>query len=168
MNKNITPHMRAVAMLPNVPNEVFDDFILPFIDDIGWPFSNINDSIHKTDWWRLLGGLSLEEFSVLVWQRHSFFINENTFHPESNSDINRLVRYHVDGFRTSLIGNISKTYERFRWHVSYIERARRFCAPIVTIVTFNGLRLLDGAHRIAALLSLELYNEIPVDAWIGK
>jgi hypothetical protein len=49
----MTPIERAKSMLPNIPTDVFDKFFAPLIiNDIGWPFFSIYDSLNGTDWYR--------------------------------------------------------------------------------------------------------------------
>ena len=155
-------------MFPNMPEEAVNIFLAPLLGDDLWPFSNILESTQGTRWWMYLGGLSLDKFSKLRWYRSSFLLYEYILHPDSNCDVEILIRNHVKGIKTPSVRNVAKSKERFDWHVEYIMRTRRLCAPIIMIVTLDGLRILDGTHRASALFSLHLQDEVPVDAWIGK
>jgi hypothetical protein len=62
-------------MLPNIPTEVFENFFVPLIiNDIGWPFLTIYDSLDGTDWYRILYPFSLDSLSKLRWKLSSFFL----------------------------------------------------------------------------------------------
>lgn len=159
---------RARAMFPNMPDEAFNIFIAELLVHNPWPFSNINQSTFGTKWYYYFGGLSLRQFSNLRWQLSTFMVNKNILHPDSNSDIDFLVKQHVLGIETP-VRNVRQTKERFFGLVKYIERTHNFPAPIIMIRTeFHNLRILDGAHRMAALYALELDDKIPIVAWIGQ
>jgi hypothetical protein len=165
---SMTPIERAKAMLPNMPDEVFKLFIAEMFIDTPWPFSNIDQSLIGTKWYYYFGGLSLRQFSNLRWKIYNFMLDKNILHPDSYGDAARLIKEHVLGIETP-IRNVRKTKERFFGLVKYIERTKKFPAPIITIRTeFNNLRVLDGSHRLAALYALELDDKIPIDAWIGQ
>jgi hypothetical protein len=155
-------------MFLNVPSEVFEAFLVPLIGDVGWPFHTIHDSTRGTAWIRLLGELSLKEFSNLRWNIYTLSLNKDILDPVSYGDIQLLIRDHVQGIETPLRRYVMNSKTRFLWHVKYIQGAGRLVAPIIMVVTFNGLRILDGIHRTAALFALGFHGKIPIKAWIGS
>lgn len=154
-------------MFPNMPDDVFNLFMVPFVQSDGWPFLNILNSTEGTIWWKYLGGLSLHQFRQLRWYRSSILLYEYILHPVSNCDVEILIRNHVKGIKTPSVRNVERSKERFRWHVQFIERARCLCAPVIMVITNDGFRILDGVHRISALISIGLNIEVPIDAWLG-
>jgi len=58
--------------------------------------------------------------------------------------------------------------QRLALNKQLIKTTGHFPAPVVFARTSHGMKLLDGHHRIAALLMLELHNIIPIDVWIGE
>lgn len=112
--------------------------------------------------------ISLQQFRDLRWNRSSFLLHKYILHPDSYCDIQLLIRNHVKGIKTHRVRNVQNSKKRFRWHMEYIQRAGCLFAPIIMVVTFDGLRILDGTHRISALFSIYLNDEVPIDAWIGK
>lgn len=141
------------AMLPNLPDEIFEMFVEPLSDCPPNKF----DNHPKGRWFCHFGGLSIEEFSNLKWQRSILFIKRDDFHKDSLNDIMILLK---------------KCSERSREHLlqlkQSIENTGKLPEPIVCIKTSEGFRVLDGIHRLAAVLSLNICNSIPLDAWIGE
>lgn len=155
-------------MLPNLPDEVFEMFIIPQSES---PL-NIFDSKPGGRWFCHFGGLSIDEFSNLRWRRSTLFFNKDIFHPHSCSDVDRLIEYcslNSNSLRKALFqGYPTDSMERLAWHKEFIINTGRLCAPIVGIRTVDGLKVLDGTHRLSAAFSLEMHNSIPIDAWIGE
>jgi hypothetical protein len=155
-------------MLPNLPDEIYEMFVVPQNDA---PL-NIFDSQPQGRWFFHFGGLSVEEFGHLRWKRTILTFNKDIFHPDSNRDINRLVSYsRIDNVALAnaiLPGNPTDSRGRLAWHKKSILDTGRLCAPIVCIRTSEGIRVLDGTHRLVAATLLDNSDTIPLDAWLGE
>ncbi len=164
----MTPVERAKAMLPNIPLELFDAFMVPFIDDCGLPFINNFDLTHNTPWYQLLHRYDLYKFSRLQWNVSPLILNEKVLNPESYTDIKLLIMDHVMNVETPVRWNVTDSKKRFLWHMDYIKRTGTFCTPIVIVRTeFNNFIILDGVHRMSALYALRLHHSVAIPAWIG-
>lgn len=155
-------------MLPNLPDEIYELFIVPQNDA---PL-NIFDSQPEGRWYWHFGGLSLEEFKQLRWRRDELSFDKTIFHPDSYSDIDGLIKYceaNESQMSQARFQGYSPSSREFMPHLmlAMIE-AGKFNAPIVGIHTNIGIRVLDGTHRLAASLVLKSKVEIPIDAWIGE
>lgn len=53
--------MKAERMFPLMPKQVFEQYLAPLIQDLGWPFLSLNESPINTAWERVLNGVSLLE-----------------------------------------------------------------------------------------------------------
>jgi len=163
----MTPIKLTRDMLPNLPDEIYEMFVVPQNDA---PL-NIFDFQPQGRWFFHFGGLYVEEFAQLRWRRAVLPFNKDIFHPESRSDIDRLVSYSRINDRkladTILPGNPTDSRERLAWHKEVIINTGRLCAPIVCIRTGETIRILDGTHRLAAA-SLVDNSGIPLDAWLGE
>jgi Uri superfamily endonuclease len=70
---------------------------------------------------------------------------------------------------TPIRRKVTDSKKRFLWHMDYIKRTGKFCAPIVIVRTeSNHFIILDGSHRMSALYALRLHQTLAVDAWIGS
>lgn len=150
-------------MLPNLPDEIYETFVVPQNDA---PLNAFDD--HPLGRWFVhFGGLSINEFDKLRWRRTEFLFSATVFEPGTYSDIDRLIK-HLKG--VALSPRIpTNSRERVIWQRNVIKKTGRLFAPIVCMRTIKGLKVLDGSHRIVAALFLSVDGpEIPLDAWIGE
>lgn len=157
----------ARTMLPNIPAEVFDEFLKPIIIDIGWPFRTIYTLLEGTDWHRILYPLSLVSLSQLKWVRQQFFLKHESLCPISQEDIRYVILNKTEDV-WALVGRDSQPCrDSLLWHEKFTSETGSFSAPVTIAMTYLGLKILDGNHRIAALYTLGLLDTHKVDAWIG-
>jgi len=151
-------------MLPNLPDEIFEMFIVPQNEA---PL-NIFDDHPQGRWFVHFGGFSLEEFNKLRWSRTELLLNKEILHPDTYGDIETIIK-HIKGFAFSP-GIPADSAERVVWQSNVIKETGRLCAPVVCIRTNEGLKLLDGSHRVVASISSSVDGIalIPLDAWIGE
>jgi hypothetical protein len=158
---------KARSILYNVPDEMFDFWLIPIIEENEFPFTNINDEIGNTIWFGFFGYLPLETFANLKWHRKRNLVPGNIpFKKSSIEIINCIITYNLTDKWT--LGNrpMFNCKERFSYHVAFMQRTGRFFAPIILRPTVDGLMVLDGSYRLAALFSMER-DDILIDAWIG-
>jgi hypothetical protein len=163
------PIEQAKSMFPNMPDELFNIFLSPFITDIGWPFLTVYDSIDGTDWYRLLSGLTLKQFSNLTWDRRVIFLNKSILHPLTQGDIDSCIFSCT--YNTSRLdgGNPPEaTRSVISGYKERIVATGCISTPIVAIFSEGVIRILDGIHRTTALFSISSHDKILVEAWIGE
>lgn len=164
----MTPIKITRAMLPNLPEEIYEMFVVPQNDA---PL-NIFDSQPQGRWFFHFGGSSVEEFGQLRWRKTVLTFEKDILHPDSYSDIKILVSYYSinnSGLANAIFpGNPTDSRERLAWHKEVIINTGRLCAPIVCIRAGETIRILDGTHRLAAASLLDNRDTVPLDAWIGE
>jgi hypothetical protein len=159
---------RAKAMLPLVPLAVFEQFFKPLITgDIGWPFISIDSSLDGTDWHRILHPFTLRDIHNFQWTRKSFFLDKSLLHECSQADISYAILNQTEDVWARLGRDSEPCRQSTAWHKKNILSTGRLCAPVTLAVAAEGIKILDGNHRIAALLDLGVQGSVPVDAWIG-
>lgn len=156
---------RARIMLSNMPDAVFDTWLLPIIEDRGWPFTTVTDALFGV-WAGYFRCSTLKEFSDLLWYRETLTIDSCVLHPSSKRFIDLAVLYKSTDFWADIAPPFKKTKPSLAWHMSHIERTGKLCAPLVLTTTPRGFIVHDGSHRLAALLSMNR-ADVPIDAWIG-
>lgn len=178
MKSNVMPHInidpsriadlrRAASMLNELPAEVGEGFLAPLMRDCGWPFESVENSLHGTEWHRIFYPLSLRDFSQLKWVRKSFLLDETLLHPISKNDIELVVRTQTEDV-LALVGRDSEPSRKsFAYHHSRVLSTHDFCAPVTLALTPVGLKVLDGNHRVAALLASGVSAIVELDAWVG-
>ena len=154
-------------MLSELPAEVGEGFLAPLIQDIVWPFQSIKDNLHGTDWHRIFHPLTLEQFAQLSWCRKKFLLDKDLLHPVSVEDIRLVIRNKTEDV-WAFVGRDSKpSRESLAYHSMRVLRTHDFCAPVTLAMTSDGLKVLDGNHRVAALLDMKMSKTVELDAWVG-
>lgn len=156
------------AMLPTLPDEVFD----MFITQINNTESSAFDSMPGGRWFYYFGEISIEAFNHLRWRQTVLTFKETIFHPISGNDIDALIHYcELEGkpiARAIYPGYPQDSPSRLAGIKKYIMNTGSLPAPIVAIRTNSGIRVLDGCHRLSAAASCPNPEAIPLDAWIGE
>ncbi|MCF8083175.1 MAG: hypothetical protein K9M96_08775 [Deltaproteobacteria bacterium] len=157
---------KAKKMLPNIPDEVFDIWLSELIKRDGWPFESTTDSLVGTPWIKHLGGLPLEILANFIWNRKLFTFNTLPLKQFNRLVIKRMFSESIDKFGALTNGPFINSKERLLFHIDKITRTGRFWAPIILATAGGDLDILDGFHRIVALLILKK-EDIEIDAWVA-
>jgi hypothetical protein len=157
---------KARKMLPKMPQEVFDLWIAPLVESDGWPFNTVMD-IAIGRWGTYLDGHTLNSLSNLNWKRQNLSSQFTGFSPNTKRLILALMKQYVFGVQT-LQGRIKNGPARFRRALDYIRAYRTLPRPVILIQNFFHYDLMDGNHRLAALMASGLANQVNVPAWIGS
>ena len=162
------PIKQAKAMLPNIPDEVFDGFLSPLIDSFGWPFSSVSQILDGTEWCRILYPLTLPELSALKWNRKLFTLESHSLYKGSVADLEHIIRNKVENIWAPIGRDSTPCRMSLLWHEADIMETGKFCSPITIAKTPTGWKILDGNHRVAALFTLDLVEKVQIDAWVGS
>ena len=155
-------------MLPNMPDAVFDTWLLPIIrDHNSWPYSHVHSPHPSLQWHQYFGLFTLHNISNLLWDTMSLTFDMSCLDPLSNATIDALIGKHIYNFDATGEFNVRDSKKRFLGFVKFIRRTGTIPAPIIGINTDNGLRILDGNHRLSALTYLGLRGRIICDTWVG-
>jgi len=159
---------QAKSMLPNMPDDVFDSWLLPIIKDHNdWPYSNIRSPHPSLQWSQYFGLFTLSNISNCLWHRMTLTFDMGCLDPISNETIDTLIQKHVHNLDRTGRFNVRNSKMRFFGFVEFIQRTSSIPAPIIGINTDNGLSILDGNHRLAALTYLGRRGSVQCDTWIG-
>jgi hypothetical protein len=167
-SENINLIQKAKSMLPNMPDEVFNTWLVPIIrSHNAWPYLNVL-SPHPDDQWRRYFGLfTFYDISNLLWDVMQLKFDWSCLDPLSNGVIEVLIENDVHNFDATGTFNVRDSKSRFFWHMEFIKRTGNIVAPVIGINTKDGLRVIDGNHRLAALTHLGFRGRINCDTWIG-
>jgi len=156
----------ARQLLANMPDEVFNLYIAPLIPSYGWPFQKL-ESPAEGHWLLAFDHRSLKELSQLSWERLDMPFSLTVFDPSSQDRITAIGDQHIRGMSTPF-AHIENARERFFRARDYIARTGRMPVPVVLMWDWDGLRILDGNHRLAAMASFSNASACTVDCWIGR
>jgi ParB-like nuclease domain len=157
---------RARTSFKTMPPEVFDLWIVPGIDSHGWPFSSVNDSVIGTAWDSFFIGRPLSFWANVEWRLLSLPMNESVYHPETALRVRWIFGNCALGEQTPT-ANLQDTKKRFWTAASFIQVNGKLPSPIVGITTKEGFEIVDGHHRLAALVFLRFPNTFSLPAWIA-
>jgi hypothetical protein len=162
----MNPIQKAKAMLPDMPKQVFDEWLLPIIKDHNsWPYTDAS-SLHPSQQWEQYFGLfSFIDIVNLKWQTLILSFDLGGLDSISNNTIKTLIDWHVHNLKPN--SNIHNSKNRFYHFVSLIKEKHSIPSPIIGVNTDEGLRVLDGNHRLSALTYLGLRGKIKCSTWIG-
>lgn len=157
---------RARAMLPLMPSDVFDIWMVPFIESRGWPFISVFTPA-SGPWAHNLCGYSLNFISKLNWKLQQLPGDLTGFRPILPKRIKALARQYTTGIRTLNVSVINGP-ARFRRALVYIQRHGTIPKPVIVINRRSHLDLMDGNHRLAALLTAGVIPRHKFAAWVGS
>lgn len=149
-----------------MPDELFGQYMEPLIEEHGWPFSS-PDSPTNMPWWQLFDGLPFKTICQLTWARREISFSFELFHRYAQKQILGLLQTHILGIN-NIFSSIPNTEARFRRARDFIARTGRMPVPVVLIQDPEGLRILDGNHRLAAMSSFPNSSDGIIDCWIGS
>lgn len=155
------------ALFPKMPDQVIEIWIAHGVDAYGWPFESVDQSLIGTTWDGFFGRRSLAFWANADWTLISLRVEEAIFHPDT---VNR-VRWIADnctlGLKTPTT-NVENTQKRFWTAASFIRANGRLPCPVVATTSAEGIDIMDGNHRIAALVALGYDKTFSFPAWLGE
>jgi hypothetical protein len=152
-------HDDIKASLPNWPDDVIDQGLLKLANrgsDTGWPPPK---NLQGSAWENILGRRPLSWWERIDWHLEERGVNFNALCAGTRRIVNALIDGHLnDTPNIYSVGDNSKT--RFFDALGSIAKNGIFSYPIITVRLDDGLSVLDGNHRVAALCACQAYPEI--------
>lgn len=166
--KNQMITQKAKSMLPNMPDEVFNTWLLPIIKDHNqWPYADVFSSHPSDQWEKYFAFFTLAQISSCYWTQIELTFDKSCIDSVSNQTIDVLISKHVHNIDKIGNFNVRNSEKRFWAFVEFIKKTRNIPPPIIGLNTEDGLRVLDGNHRLAALTYLKLRGKIRCLTWVG-
>jgi hypothetical protein len=139
--------------LPNFPDQIIKDWLEPFAEDEGWP--------PAAERWRYL----LKETDLDRWRSVNWKLEEHDFTRLSLSlscmaSLRALLRAYVEGEDNEYFQALGERgKERFHIQLHQLIDHGVFPSPPVLVDHGEGLEIMDGNHRIAALCAWHQLRE---------
>jgi len=154
-------------MFPLMPPEVFDEWLVPIIAHQGWPFTSIYESIYTENWSGLFVDVSLAEWASFAWKKDLIQKGDLRLHPESVKLIMDIVmqfkKLNAPLTRTPITGS----RERVDSALSFLVSNSSIPGFLTGHSTGNGIRLVDGHHRMAACWIANASLTMDIPCWIA-
>ena len=155
-------------LFPKMPHEVFEVWLYPLLyfyrlevsADTARAFSDVS-------WKEKFADKTFEEWSKFSWERRSFPCDLALLHPQSVQRALWIMRGACLGEHTPT-ANVRDTDDRF-WACAALVRGKPSdYVPLVCIEDQGLLSVVDGNHRLAAIIALRLeILGITLETWIG-
>ncbi|MCP3932154.1 MAG: ParB N-terminal domain-containing protein [Bacteroidetes bacterium] len=153
---------------PNMPDELFEDWLEPIIEKKGWPFTSIDDDLKETDFLYIFGlDNTFRDWCTCEWELREVDLQQTKLTDGSVRMISAIITHCVHGKQSST-SNVEKSSERFNACVSYIKEHGNIPKPIVLQPGDESYFLMDGNHRLSALLYLNMVATTKVPAWVAS
>jgi hypothetical protein len=149
---------------PNMPDEIFYMWLEPFTERYGWPFNSPYDSIIDTNWFSILCGIELLYWVTVGWIKTWVEFKTIPFNYGSHLSFYSIRQRCVKG-RSTLFAGVERSEGRFGACADYIRLHGEIPGSIVVIVRNGQVEIVDGNHRIAALLHVGIPHGYKVPLW---
>jgi hypothetical protein len=157
--------MRPQEFFTNMPEEVFNMWLAPFVEKIGWPFSDLTSDLSGTRWEILLGHIPLSDWYQSLWLRYDVDWDRIKLNFFTKVTITAVLQHCANG-RATGTETIENTKERFWSCVQFIEVHQEIPKPIIALLRNNEIEVVDGNHRIAALLHVGIPAGYRIPMWV--
>lgn len=154
----------ARTTFANFPEEAFTLWLDDRIRQNGWPPSG-------PEWAGFLDGRPIPYWQALRWQRASVTLTPDDLTPTGFALVTQLVQA-ADGTKNIMASYIPNTAERFMSCLRYIKDNATTPGVILLHRTEVGVSIIDGNHRVAALLAFQACipggaPPLTVEAWVA-
>jgi hypothetical protein len=117
------------------------------IQSNGWPPAGI-------EWAGFLDGKPLSYWKALKWQKESVTLRSEELTPSGFSLVMQLIEA-ANGYSNLMSKYIPNTVDRFKSCLEYVRMNGTTPGVILLLRTSEGTAIIDGNHRIAALLAYQ-------------
>lgn len=164
-------HQSARKMFPNMPDDVFEQWITPQILCNGWPFSHIHEPMPCSGWAKYFRNQPISFWANVNWKFSSIHRFELQLEQSAIDNASKVVENGKIFINTKVMPKtlIPDSVERFLTCAKFIGGNGKLPKPLVCFLNADkSLLLLDGHHRFAAMEALNVQSDFPVDMWVGS
>jgi len=140
--------------LPNFPDEVIQDWLLPPANDIKWPPK------HQR-WEGILFGRAVEFWRAKKWEKRNIDLSKIIFSQDTKKISDELYKAYILGQNNLYMREIKNGKLRCKDALSYLLENGKFPKPIHLLFEQNQYSIVDGNHRFVAWrAALKIAREI--------
>jgi hypothetical protein len=155
---------KARQMFCKMPPEVFDLWIGPGVKNHGWSFLSTPEPSTKFE--RIFSGSSLRDWVTLNWNFTSLPLKQSIFHPQTVARAEAIIGHCVRDEQT-VTANLHNSKKRFWACAAFIGMNRTVPQPLIAVNLAMDFEIVDGNHRIAALIHLGFGESFQIPVWLG-
>lgn len=153
-----------------MPDEVFNNWLLPHIQLYGWPFKTPSDNFSDHNWPNCFSiHHTLKQWTECEWELTNIIVDSINLHDRTLKIIGEITINAVEGIQTSATDQIGiGGKERFWACAAFYREHGTLPSPIVFYKFSNYIRILDGFHRLAAIFHIGVPYDFKIPAWFAK
>lgn len=156
----------------NMPDAVFNLWFRDLLEKDGskesWPFVRASQRTFSTRWHQCLNGHSIQAIRNMRWQKRQIPATLSVFTVAFQNRLRRIIEAYAHKLCAPCTNVMDKKRHGSFWRaLDHAERVGCLHAPAVLIQQAEGYQIMDGCHRIAALLSLPDRQDLLLDCWVG-
>jgi hypothetical protein len=162
------------ATLPNFPDEILSDWLLPYARSEGWPpFGGRDNMPQGARWPYLLSKKPLSYWANINWSLHNGHIELEQLDPRTQDTITQMILAAAKGETNLYSHSIPDLKERFDRILLHLTSTGSLPAAPTLVKAENGFRVMDGNHRLAAYSFYRLLSKAhnlvvqPQRYWVG-
>lgn len=151
--------------LPNFPDEVIEDWLLPFAESEGWPPQLGYDGIPLERWRYLFGLRPFSFFQTLDWKKEYKHISIYEIVEKFQIVLFQIFEAAILGRQNEMSFGISNLKERFESVVRHIKTHGSMPKPPALLLEKdNRYYIFDGNHRLSAYYYCCGYFKVNVES----
>lgn len=145
--------------LPNFPEEVLEEWLLPYAKTEGWPpFGRAGLPVGPR-WPYLLGKKPLPYWLGLQWSEHLMHVEPERLTPQCTDSIAQMMLAAFMGEMNMYSQQIPDMLPRIERILSYVKSNQALPKPPALIATDAGFKVVDGNHRMAVYFAVRMYRK---------
>jgi hypothetical protein len=148
-----------------MPDEVFEMWIKPIVEGYGWPFETSSDETKGTKWYYVLARLPLTFWSDVKWMRFELELSGAPLSALSRMAIDSIIQGALTGCST-ITANVTDSKQRFGACAAYVRAHGAIPKSIIGLMRVGSLEIVDGNHRLAALIHVGAPDGYKVPFWM--
>ena len=143
---------QILETFPSFPEEVVDQWLVPFAEDEGWPPVETQGSL--TGRWRYLLGTktNLAFWKKLEWEKEEIELKIELLDDSSKTQISGIITSATMEVENMFSMTMPDLKARFERSLNFISEHRSMPLAPVLVNTDGNYRIMDRNHRIAAYL----------------
>jgi hypothetical protein len=146
------------ATLPNFPEEILEEWLMPYAKSEGWPPFGNDGFPFGPRWPYLLGKKPLSYWVGLGWSEERVHVEPDSLTPRCQDSIAQIMSAAVMGERNLYSESIPDLVPRFKGILAYVEQNKELPKPPALIRVADGLKVVDGSHRMAVYFAMRIFS----------
>lgn len=161
--------MEIKPVFTKMPSEVFEQFIQPKLEFDIESLPILEAFITAPNWAEYFRHKSLNYWVNVEWAKICVPFKDALVNDEAKVLACELVNAFGESGtgKPAVRANVQDSKARFESCATFAKSYGKFPKPVVCLDTGGSWVLLDGFHRLAAILSMEEHENFPFDCWLG-